>query len=96
MRVAIAILISALAAPMSVAAQTPKATPPPKTTTAPRPPARTAKPLPKVTEPAMFTCPMLLGEGVRTQRSFCDVPIGRDAASGLQQPGVGCELLVRL
>jgi hypothetical protein len=79
MRVAIAILISALAAQMAVSAQTRKPTP------APRRPA-TAKPLPKVTEPAMFTCPMILGEGVRTQRSFCDVPIGRDAASGVVIP----------
>jgi hypothetical protein len=87
MRLAIAILITALAGDLSVAAQTkapaPQKTPAPRRapTTKPQP-----KPLPKVTEPAMFTCPMLLGEGVRTQRSFCDVPIGRDAASGVVIP----------
>ena len=85
MRVAIAILISALAVQISAAAQTRKTTPAPAPrrapTTKPAP-----KPLPKVTAPAMFTCPMVLGDGVRTQRSFCDVPIGRDAASGVMIP----------
>jgi hypothetical protein len=64
---------------MSVEAQTRKTTPAPRR-------APTTKPLPKLTEPVMFACPMLLGEGVRTQRSFCDVPIGRDAASGVIIP----------
>src|SRR5574342_574333 len=80
MRVAIAILMTALVGQMVATAQTTRK--PPTTRRAPAP----AKPLPKVTEPAMFTCPMLLGEGVRTQRSFCDVPIGRDAASGVVIP----------
>ena len=85
MRVAIAILISALAVQISVAAQTRKTTPAPAPRRAPT--AKPApKPLPKVTAPAMFTCPMVLGDGVRTQRSFCDVPIGRDAASGVMIP----------
>lgn len=79
MRFAAAILIVALAGPFPLSAQTKKPAPPR------RAPA-TAKPLPKVTEPAMFDCPMLLGQGVRTQRSFCDVPIGRDAASGVTIP----------
>ena len=35
------------------------------------------------TEPAMFTCPSLLGDGVRTGRSFCDVLTGRDVAAGI-------------
>jgi hypothetical protein len=35
------------------------------------------------TEPAMFDCPSLLGEGVRTKRSFCDVLTGRDPAEGI-------------
>jgi hypothetical protein len=85
MRVAIAILISALAVQISAAAQTRKTTPAPAPRRAPT--AKPApKPLPKVTAPAMFTCPMVLGDGVRTQRSFCDVPIGRDAASGVMIP----------
>jgi hypothetical protein len=87
MRVAIAILITALVGDLSMAAQT--KTPAPQKPTAPRRAPTTKpqpKPLPKVTEPAMFTCPMLLGQGVRTERSFCDVPIGRDAASGVVIP----------
>ena len=35
------------------------------------------------TEPAMFDCLSLLGDGVRTARSFCDVLTGRDAGSGI-------------
>src|SRR5688572_31754821 len=35
------------------------------------------------TEPAVFDCPSLLGEGVTTKRSFCDVLTGRDPAAGI-------------
>ncbi len=35
------------------------------------------------TEPAMFDCLSLLGEGVQTKRSFCDVMTGRDTAEGI-------------
>ena len=38
------------------------------------------------TEPAMFDCPSLLGEGVQTKRSFCDVLTGRDSAAGIVIP----------
>jgi hypothetical protein len=38
------------------------------------------------TEPAKFTCPSLLGEGVDTKRSFCDVLTGRDPAAGIVIP----------
>ena len=31
----------------------------------------------------MFTCPSLLGEGVQTRRSFCDVLSARDPAAGI-------------
>jgi hypothetical protein len=31
----------------------------------------------------MFDCPSLLGEGVQTKRSFCDVLTGRDAGEGI-------------
>ena len=34
-------------------------------------------------EPALFECPSLLGEGVRTKRSFCDVLTGRDPSAGI-------------
>jgi hypothetical protein len=51
-----------------------------------RPPARrpAAPPPPAiVNEPAVFHCPSLLGEGVQTKRSFCDVLTGRDPAAGI-------------
>lgn len=35
------------------------------------------------TEPATVECPSLLGEGVETKRSFCDVQIGDDPAAGI-------------
>lgn len=35
------------------------------------------------TEPAIIACPSLLGEGVQTERSFCDVLTGRDVAAGI-------------
>ena len=46
---------------------------------------RPAQPAPK-TEPAVFECPSLLGQGVTTGRSFCDVLIGRDPAAGVVIP----------
>jgi hypothetical protein len=80
MRLVVAVLIASLAGQIPSFAQARKTAPP-----APRK-APTAKPLPKVTEAAMFMCPMLLGQGIKTQLSFCDVPIGRDAASGVTIP----------
>jgi hypothetical protein len=50
--------------------------------TAPRRPAAVAQPATK-TEPAMMMCPQVLGEGVRTKRTYCDVLIGRDVAGGI-------------
>ena len=51
-----------------------------------RPPARRpaapALPVTK-TEPAAVTCPNPLGEGVRTQQSYCDVLTGREPADGI-------------
>src|SRR5687768_10087073 len=41
-----------------------------------RPPAQPAL----VTEAAKVSCPQVLGEGVRTKRTFCDVSIGLDPA----------------
>lgn len=35
------------------------------------------------TEPAMFFCGSLLGDGVQTLRSFCDVLTGRDSGEGV-------------
>lgn len=47
-----------------------------------RRPAAAAQPATR-TEPAMFDCLSLLGEGVQTKRSFCDVLTGRDSATGI-------------
>jgi hypothetical protein len=46
---------------------------------APVPPAAAA---PKI-EAAEVTCPSPLGTGVKTLRTFCDVPIGRTSADGI-------------
>jgi hypothetical protein len=52
-----------------------------------RPPAsRTARPAPLPalkTEAPMIVCPNPLGQGVQTQRTFCDVLTGRDPADGI-------------
>jgi hypothetical protein len=49
--------------------------------------ARRTAPAPALkTEPAMLQCPSLLGEGVQTKRSFCDVLTGRDVAGGIIVP----------
>ena len=50
-----------------------------------RAPARPAATPPRV-EPAKLTCPNILGDGVKTQRMFCDVTIGRDPAQGILIP----------
>ena len=89
MRAAAIILIAALAGSLqALDAQTTK---PPATTKkpAPRPATRKPappKPLPLVTEPAVFNCPTTLGQGVRTDVLFCDVLIGRDPAGGIVIP----------
>lgn len=44
---------------------------------------RTPTPTPPKMEPAAVECPALLGEGVTTKRSFCDVLTGRDPAEGV-------------
>jgi len=40
-------------------------------------------PVAPTVEPAVFACPSLLGEGVRTKRAFCDVLTDRDPAAGI-------------
>lgn len=44
---------------------------------------RTAAQTPPRVEPAQMTCPYVLGDGVQTKRTFCDVPIGRDPTQGI-------------
>ena len=48
-----------------------------------RAPARTAKPVPLKTATPEVKCPSLIGMGVKTVRSFCDLPAGRDPAQGI-------------
>jgi len=51
-----------------------------------RAPARRAPapaPAKPVVEPAVFECPSLLGEGIKTKRIFCDVLTGREPADGI-------------
>jgi hypothetical protein len=51
-----------------------------------RAPARrpVAPPPPAVrTEPPVVKCPQVLGDGVKTKRSYCDVLIGREPAGGI-------------
>lgn len=73
-RVAAVLTILALAAGMSADAQT-------------RRPARRAAPLPPLqTEPAELHCPAVLGQGARTNRTYCDVLIGNDPAGGIVIP----------
>ena len=48
-----------------------------------RAPARAAKPAPPKTITPEVKCPSLIGMGVKTVRSFCDVAVGRDPAQGI-------------
>lgn len=48
-----------------------------------RKPTPPAKPVAPVTEAAVVMCPQVLGDGVKTARSYCDVTIGRDPAGGV-------------
>jgi hypothetical protein len=74
-RLAVTLLVAAVATQAAVSGQTRRRTP-----------ARPPQPAPLRTEPAMLTCPYVLGEGVQTKRTFCDVPIGRDPAQGILIP----------
>jgi hypothetical protein len=66
------LLAAALMAPVALQAQSKRKRPPPK----PSAPA-------VVTAPAKLTCPNVLGQGVATARSFCDVQTGLDPAGGI-------------
>jgi hypothetical protein len=48
--------------------------------------ATTAAPAAMRTEPAKVNCPQVLGQGVQTDRLFCDVVITRDPAEGVIIP----------
>jgi hypothetical protein len=51
--------------------------------TAKKPAARAPAPVPLKTTTPDVKCPSLIGMGVKTVRSFCDVPSGRDPALGI-------------
>jgi hypothetical protein len=83
MRAAAIFLIAALAAQVAVLAQT-RRTPARR---APAPASKPAsKPLPLLTEPAVFNCPMTLGQGARGGLTYCDVQVGREPAAGIIIP----------
>lgn len=67
--------VVALASPPGATAQTRRA--PAKK------PAAKAAPAPQKTATPDTRCPSLIGMGVKTIRSFCDVPAGRDPAQGI-------------
>jgi hypothetical protein len=73
-RTGAALLLIAIVFAVSLSAQTRRA-PARKPVTPPAPATKT--------EPAMIACPQVLGDGIKTQRLFCDVLIGRDPAAGI-------------
>lgn len=78
--IAATVLASSLAAQSS---QTRKPAPKPAAKPAPKAaPAPPPAPVPKI-ELAMVSCPQVLGTGTLTQRTYCEVPIGNDAAVGI-------------
>jgi hypothetical protein len=72
-RLLMALLMVALAVPLSATAVQRRKAPAKKP--APAGPLKTATP--------EIKCPSLIGMGVKTVRSFCDVPAGRDPAGGI-------------
>jgi hypothetical protein len=78
MRVLPFVLIAAVLAGVPAAAQSRKT---PKK--APTRAAKAAPPVPLKTMTPEVKCPSLIGMGIKTVRSFCDVPAGRDPAQGI-------------
>ena len=74
-RLTVAVLVATLGMQAATAGQARRGQPA-------RPPAQPAL----VTEAAKASCPQVLGEGVQTRRTFCDVSIGRDPAGGIIIP----------
>ena len=73
-RVLTSILVAAVIAAAPAVAQTRKT-----------PPKRAAKPAPALLKTATpdVKCPSLIGMGITTIRSFCDIPAGNDPAQGI-------------
>ena len=76
---AAALLVAIVALQATPAGQARRGQAPPRTPA--RPAASTT-----VTEPAKVQCPQVLGEGVQSGRTFCDVWIARDPAAGIVIP----------
>ena len=76
--VIVAVVLAGGSAPVgSAAAQTTRKAPK-------KPPAKAkAAPVPLKTMTPEVKCPSLIGMGIKTVRSFCDVPAGRDPATGI-------------
>ena len=83
-RVAMMLAMVALAATLDAQTKKPPAKPAPKPApkAAPKPAPKPEPPAP-VIELAMVNCPQVLGTGTMTQRTYCEVPIGNDAAVGI-------------
>src|SRR5213596_3432407 len=75
------VLAAVMLAGVPSAAQTKKA--PKKAPAKSAKPAKAAPPVPLKTITPDVKCPSLIGMGVKTVRSFCDVPAGRDPAQGI-------------
>src|SRR5688572_31056519 len=75
-RLMAAMLVAVIGMPVGTAGQAGRGT---AARTPARPPAQPAL----VIEAAKLSCPQVLGEGVQTRRTFCDVSIGRDPAGGI-------------
>ena len=75
--VLVPVLIAVVLAGVSVDAQ--RKTP----NKGPAKPAAKAAPVPLKTTTPEVKCPSLVGMGIKTVRSFCDVPAGRDPAQGI-------------
>ena len=72
------LIVAAVLAVVPASAQSRKA---PKK--APAKAAKTAPPAPLKTATPEVKCPSLIGMGIKTVRSFCDVPAGREPAQGI-------------
>ncbi len=75
-RLALAAIVAALLVTPSISAQT-------RRKPAAKKPAPKAQPASLKTATPDTRCPSLIGMGVKTIRSFCDVPAGRDPAQGI-------------
>ena len=86
MRAVLFVLLVVLAAVPTADAQQRRRTParsaPPKPAP-PKPAPTPAAPPAPIVQAALVNCPQVLGEGVRTKRLFCEVPIGREPTAGV-------------